>query len=303
MSRRREKKGRPTLRRRVVRSVGLSIAASALYALLVHFVFEVIPDDKSVVVGWSAGDALMCGVAMISACLAIWGVYLTLDNNRVQFVENSRLGVIPCISIVELVEKNKKSYFNEHRGTKTIHEGDGESMLRSSSEDASYCIVEPGQEFAILGETITYKRDLTQRQWDLAGHRDSISLVKNGFSFGPSLVKLVPIQFINIGLGAAVNFRRGIERRHNQEERRYTQPRTLKPGDACMLGIYVDMSDESVFGEYEICLSYYDVLGNEYTQTFNFSVTMEGEESPGGSMNPSISYEYLINRLLVDRAR
>lgn len=291
-----QKAEKQNLRDRVIKGIVLAGVSASLYAIVVNFAYVVVPREYCMSVGWSAGDALLCGISVIAAASAIWGIYLTIENAQEEFASASRLNVAPCISMIELTVKNRKFYFNEIKN-RMLTEESNESEDSRSTNDNPLEISELLSEYAIFGKTIEYKTALTGEQQEKVTHADSMEARGGCYSFCPNPVAYMPLMFKNVGLGAAVNMRRGVQRVPVVDKSLYTHPRTLAVGESCFLGCYVDTSNPDVYGEYIIELSYFDVLGNEYRQCFDFAVGME--ERDDGKQVPVISHSYIVESELI----
>ncbi|WP_290072830.1 hypothetical protein [Adlercreutzia caecimuris] len=286
------------MRRRVILGIVIFAAAAIGYASLIFIMFDVVPDEISIKVSWTAGDALLCGMTVMSACAAIWGIYLTLQNSQYQFSETYRLSVVPCVTMTQLVQKNRRSFFNE-RMKRDLVGDEASSYDDTNALDNSYCVAEERDEYAILGEEIIYRRSLTETQRDLVEHRDlERQDAAGGHYYTVNPVSYLPLLFKSVGSGPAVNVRRGIQRLPLEGEKKYTEPRTLLVGEESFLGVYIDTSDEAAFGEYEITLSFYDIVGNHYEQKFGLEVGRDDEAEGGRTY---VAHTYVVERELVAR--
>lgn len=286
------------MKSKVTLGIVIFAAIAVIYALLIFIMFDVVPNEASIKVSWTAGDALLCGMTVMSACAAIWGIHLTLQNSQYQFAETYRLNVVPCITMTRLVQKNQRSFFNERMlydlATCVVSENGDEDAV-----DSAYYVAEARDEYAILGEEIAFRRSLTEEQQSLVEHHDfEYRSGEGGHYYTVNPVRYLPLLFKSVGSGPAVNVRRGVQRLPLDGEKKYTEPRTLLVGEESFLGVYIDTSDEAVFGEYEITLSFYDIVGNQYEQKFGLSVGKD-DKTDGGSAY--VSHTFVVERELVGR--
>lgn len=282
----------------MITSIIAFITAAIFYAFAVFVMFDVVPDEASITVSWTAGDALVCGITAMSACAAIWGIYLTVQNSQHQFTEAYRLNVVPCITMTQLVQKNRRSYFNE-RMMRGLVDDEAPSRDDASASDNGYYVAEERDEYAILGEEIAFCRSLTEEQRSLVEHRDLERRdAVGGHYYTVNPVFYLPLLFKSVGSGPAVNIRRGIQRLPLEGEKKYTEPRTLLVGEESFLGVYIDTSNEAVFGEYEIMLSFYDIIGNRYEQRFGLEIGRDGEVGDGRAY---VAHTFVVERELAAR--
>ena len=84
----------------------------------------------------------------------------------------------------------------------------------------------------------------------------------------------MPLEVENVGNGAATVFSIGLNSLKIAPEKwKFSLARNLKVGEKYQIGIFCDDCDEKSCGEYRLCVSYYDILGNGYEQNFKFSVS------------------------------
>ena len=146
---------------------------------------------------------------------------------------------------------------------------------------------------------ISYQTRLSAKQEKLARSRNLEAKMAGGmFASVPNPVIYSPIYLKNVGKGAAVSVRVGVNPKGSDWAG--VQYWTLMPGDYFYLGLYVDTDKQAVFGEYELRVVYFDCLGCQYIQRFELKVV----SNDGGAGVPSVQMAYYGPReLLSDEER
>jgi hypothetical protein len=216
---------------------------------------------------WNAGEFLQFYGMILSALLAVYGVFKTIqytqENYRKDFVNR----VLPYMALTNL---EKESQFNWLTST---HQQPIEQ--NSISEYREYKL---DKVFFILndGKIDTFNK-LNSRQNALVRNRGSLDIPdKDGriYTVDYNLIS-IPLIIENVGNGAAVNFRVGLNRIETQEKgRRYIVPQNLKRGEKFYIHIYSENPGNTQLncGDYILEIHYEDIYGNKYKQCYNFNL-------------------------------
>ncbi len=175
---------------------------------------------------------------ILGAFLAAYGVYLTIKYTQVNYKEDIRQRVLPFISLNTL---RSKSYFNVFAHPLEIRDNDElkpvEGFYREYKRNEIYFVIEGGEVFV--------KTNLTKEQRDLLkqGGCRWISDSPNQFSFVDMDLVSIPLELYNVGNGAAINLRIGLN--PIATEHKYITPLMLKVGDMLYIHIYSENQNEN----------------------------------------------------------
>lgn len=258
-----------------------------------------------IVAPWSAGDMLSYCGTLVAAVVAILGVYWSLRSSRREQERQIRDEVAPFFSAVFLTQKNKRDPFIEmflgRSGQRADVDGDDktESDQGVNCGDEGYREVDSREIYVILDGDISYKAKLDEEQAKRTQSKNlKVEMAMGVVAITPNPVIFNPIYLKNVGKGAAVSVRVGV----NPKESDWAgvQYWTLMPGDYFYLGLYVDTSKQAVFGEYELRVVYFDCLGCQYIQRFELNVVPGDDEDAA----PQVQMAYYGSRgLLSDEER
>lgn len=290
--------------RRLVLACVIAVAAPFL---LVGVPFGIGEHCPVVFVPWSAGEALACCGALSAACVAIYGVYCTLRDNRVAREEQIRYdrearenqlreAAAPYFSVVFLEQEGRRTWVDEMLdGTETAGVSEETDNPRAYQEVEDRCL------FVTMGEGVEYHGQLGESKLELVKSTFVKEYDANGAKLClHNLVIYVPLKMRNTGPGAASSVRVGVNRKG--DERSGPCSFVLDHGEEFYLGIYVDTSQGGVFGEYEIRIAFSDCLGCQYKQTFGLNIVKAGRERNGERSRVDVAYVG-SRRLLDDKER
>lgn len=214
----------------------------------------------------SSGDLLGYYGTVIAATLATCGVFITLKDNKKEFVEQQRVSVLPFIAVDVLTEKKRIPIFNngEVEIKSNINKEKNTYYYHEEKLKECFCIINNGK--------CTLFNGLTNDQIDRVINQGNPFKQKEPgkFVLEPSRVVYLPIELENVGIGAAINFRLGIFPEGGSQK--YIKPIPMKVGDKFYCGVYLDEDSDIDFcaGVYHISIYYQDVIGNGYKQDNQF---------------------------------
>ncbi len=235
---------------------------------LINFLFKKDLGINCLRAEWEAGDALNYYGVLLAAIIAIWGVYLTIQDSRKNVSEQTRFNELPHLTMDILHQEIRSDVFPIHElpapSTQNEKEYYKEYRLREI-----YFIVEEGK--------INIKTGLTEEQQELVKHRGRrwISNFPNRFSYKDRKLISTAMEIENVGPGAAVNLRIGLN--HKGNEAKFIPPRSLNSKKTLYLFIYAENPNNLNVGEYELAFYYNDILGNSYKQIFRIDIIEENE--------------------------
>ena len=110
----------------------------------------------------------------------------------------------------------------------------------------------------------------------------------------------IPFEIENIGNGAAIRMRYGVNRKGTTEpDRKYLKPLSLKTNTPMLFHIFSEnCSEGSVnLGEYVLSFYYEDIYSNKYEQHFDITIEYDQEKhAPAYSVDMSHIQKFLGER-------
>lgn len=239
------------------------------------------------------------GGGLFGAMIAIFGVYLTIENNRKETEiilkndrainkeliqenralndEDSRKSILPVIAINKLLSKYE-GHFWASLIAETIP---GEDISKSDSlipieNDMQYKEFEFESLFFTIKENrVNISSELTQEQllnirnnWKRGVQPGNGQVGVPNFSYIPCLVT-------NCGNGAAINATFNLKKENvDDSEGIISEPVNLRKDANFRLGFYCNLSEE-IYGNYSLKIEYFDIHGEKYSQNHLICITNE----------------------------
>lgn len=283
----------------------LCCVLSAAFPLLIYVIYSTGDCCPLIFTTWTPGELLSYCGTLFAATIAILGVYWSLRSSRQDQERQIRDEAAPFFSAVFLTQINKHDPFTEmfFRASGDCVDRDGvdgtEDDCGANLGNGRYKEVDDRKIYVFLDGGISYQTRLSEKQEKLARSRNLEAKMAGGvFASVPNPVIYNPIYLKNVGKGAAVSVRVGVNPKGSDWAG--VQYWTLMPGDYFYLGLYVDTDKQAVFGEYELRVVYFDCLGCQYIQRFELKVV----SNDGGAGVPSVQMAYYGPReLLSDEER
>ncbi len=214
---------------------------------------------------WAAGDVLAFYGSIVAGLLTVFGVFITICYSQKNYRDDVRKRVLPFIAIDILRTKSKRNLFCSSNETPPIEsDSEKEGYTEYKLEDC-YCVLENG--------SISYKPHLTKRQKKLLDDCGTriVSRGHGSYSYVSVDEVCVPIEIENVGNGAAVGLRYGLNRiTVIDDEKRFLTATSLKSGYTRMFHIFSEDCGENSpnLGTYELAVHYEDIYANKYSQKF-----------------------------------
>lgn len=235
------------------------IVAIIIVPFLIHVCFKINAPITFLEAEWGAGDVLAFYGVLVGAVATVWGVYLSIQYSRSNYQEDVKNRVLPFIALTTLKVRTKFSLFPTVDANK---ETSCPNEYEEYKVEKIYYIIEKGKITPKTGLTKDQEEKLQQggMRWE-ANDSGTISLVC------ADLVTL-PLELENVGNGAAIRFRIGLNK-HNTDENdwQYLTPRPLKIGESLYVHVYCEDGEESK-GSYILDMVYEDIYGNKYRQRY-----------------------------------
>ena len=214
--------------------------------LIIHVLFKIHPAVSFFSAEWSAGDLLGFYGVLLGACATVAGVYLTVRYAQANYREDVINRSIPFLTVTPLKDTNymqDEIYYVIQKGAVQI-KARLSDLQRKHIEDGGF---------------------INQKMADGVYATRSLKMF------------YVPLQVKNVGNGAAVTFAIGLNpKRLDKDKHLFSLPRSLSKGDSFRFAIYSENIENDNYGEYTLCFSYYDILGNAYEQNFTYSIKAGG---------------------------
>lgn len=241
--------------------------------IAINLLFKQYPSKDFLVAEWDASAALTYYGTIVAAIVAVYGVFLTIQYSQKSYREDVKNRSLPFIVIEVLKTKSHIKFFRFLDAKPENVEDEQEEYYEYKLQDY-YCILENGN--------IIYKTGLTKEQQKLlkSGCTKWVQSA-NGVSCVFVDCICMPIEIENIGNGAAIRMRCGINKKNTPEkDRKYLPSISLKTETPIMLHIFSeDCGEKSInLGEYVLTFYYDDIFSNRYKQEFNINVIYNKEK-------------------------
>ena len=288
----------------VILFIIICLVAAVLPPIIINALYDVGDDHPLLIARWTAADSLSYFGMISAAVIAIAGVVISGRAAWRSQESQLRDDAAPYFAAIFLDQQNKRDaladFFCSRCQDQPIDSSPAVGDGGDNTAQSTYTEVEIRTIFAIIGDAITYKKKLSDNERE---HVESSYLeeeqANGGRSFVPNSVIYMPIEMKNVGKGAAVGVRVGI----NKLEDSWTgvSSLTLGIGESFYLGVYIDTSRPGAFGEDEMRVAFSDCLGYQYMQTFQLRVVKNTD--PHGSseeLQPQVLISYLGTRRLLN---
>ena len=173
---------------------------------IINWLFKQSTSIDFFVAEWSAGDMLSFYGSLLAAILTVYGVYLTIQYSQHNYREDIHNRVLPFLALYSLRSRSNYQMFapaeqERNQNKETFYE---EYRLKEI-----YFIVENGN--------IDIKSSLSkdQQQTLIQGRFKYVATQTNSFSLCDVNLVSVPLEVENVGNGAAINLRIGLNKATN----------------------------------------------------------------------------------------
>ncbi|WP_034487789.1 hypothetical protein [Butyrivibrio fibrisolvens] len=249
--------------------------------IIIHLLFKTV-GPSWLVAKWSAGEILQYYGTIITAIIAIAGLYLTFQDNRRSIREQSRLDKLPYFSLTTLNYDVRNPLF----GTTTDKEIDskGEVVLKPKDNKQEYYYREEKLKAALITirkgvPGIETKIPETDKKLILNGGVSEQRMAQGMIGIVNEPMIYVPIILQNVGNGAAMGFRVGLNKLINGclIEPKYLSSTSVNEKEEFYLGFFALNEGEENVGEYLLEIIYRDMFDNKYRQSTKFIISYENK--------------------------
>ena len=249
--------------------------------IIIHFLFKTV-GPSWLVAKWSAGEILQYYGTIITAIIAIAGLYMSFQDTRRSIREQSRLDKLPYFSLTTLNYDVRNPLF----GTTTDKEIDskGEVVLKPKDNKQEYYYREEKLKAALITirkgvPGIETKIPETDKKLILNGGVSEQRMAQGMIGIVNEPMIYVPIILQNVGNGAAMGFRVGLNKLINGclIEPKYLSSTSVNEKEEFYLGFFALNEGEENVGEYLLEIIYRDMFDNKYRQSTKFIISYENK--------------------------
>lgn len=210
----------------------------------------------SYITQWEAEDVLSYYGTIIAAAGAMLGVFLTIRYSHKQYRENLRLSRCPLFTIDVLKQKviSPNNDLAEEKRIDNLHKND--SGYQEYRFDRVFFVIEDN--------TISLSQKLNEAQEEMRRNGGFEIEKKISGTIYKQCACYIPHDIKNVGAGCAINMVVALCKMQS-DKNAICKPISVNVGEGLYVGILFE-ADESTVGEYDLKLSYYDVMGNRYVQ-------------------------------------
>lgn len=236
--------------------------------LLINYLFKQSTSFDILIAEWSAGDVLSFYGSILGAILTVYGVYLTIQYSQHNYREDVHNRVLPFLALYSLRSRSRFSMFNP---VKQEQSSTPETLYEEYRLREIYFIIKNG--------TVVIKNSLSkeQKQTLLQGGLKYIASEPNTFSLCDVNLISVPLEVENVGNGAAINLRIGLNKMANSTPV-YITPINLKQNTIIYLHIFSESTTTNDLGDYKLEFYYDDIFKQQYVQAYTFSIKEENKK-------------------------
>lgn len=258
--------------------------------LVINCLFKLHTPVDFFVAEWDASAMLSYYGTIIAAVIAIYGIFITIQYSQKSYKDDVRDRSMPFIVIDILKATSYRNLFGFLKSDDIETKPERTEGYKEYKLTDYYCILKNGK--------IEYKTGLTKSQQDLLDN-GGMKMVphENGSSLQASNYICVPLEIENIGNGAAIRMRYGINRKETSDaDKKYLPVISLKQGMPMMLHIFSeDCSENSVnLGHYVLSFYYDDIYSHRYEQYFDIDIEYDKSKNcPVYSIDMSHAQNYL----------
>lgn len=255
-------------RKTIFQIIIASISFIIIIPLIINWLFKQSTPFDFFVAEWTAGDALSFYGSLLGAILAVYGVYLTIQYSQHNYREDIHNRVLPFLALYSLRSHSHYQMFAPiMQDQNPSHTSDYEEYRLKEI----YFILENGE--------INIKSSLSkeQKQLLIQGGLKYVTTSSNSYSLCDVNLISVPLELENVGNGAAINLRIGLNKCTNKTPV-YITPMNLKQNILIYLHIFAENPTAKDFGDYDLEFHYNDIYKRHYVQKYRFTIKEDGKK-------------------------
>ena len=221
---------------------------------------------------WDASSALNYYGIIIGAIIGIMGVFITVLHSQKKYSEDIKIQSLPFFALNILEKKSKQ--FDLFENIEEVN-----LLLPEEIDDREYNEYKPRQVYFIIeGNKIIPKRSLSREQ-KLLLTNNGITLTKGDkgeYIYGKDMMLSFPLEFENVGRGAAINVRIGLNKK-KLKKKTYLRPENIKVNESYYVNIFSNNIDDNMVGNYLLEIAYEDIYQTNYIQQYAILIEKENE--------------------------
>lgn len=246
------------------KSIAVFVAVGVVgIPLIIHTLFKINAPCDFLVASWTAGDVLAFYGIFVGSLATIAGVYISIKASNANYREDVIKRSLPFMTVTPLYCK-----------IKNIFDEDEETVSDETTEYAEYNLEKIY--FIIRNGTVKIQKDLSDDQIKIVQYGGFLKEDRGevGMVIKSKKSLYTPLEIENVGNGAAATFSIGVNSISVPENKWvFSLARTLNVGQKYQIAIFSENKDNENCGEYSICISYYDILGNGYEQNYKYTIS------------------------------
>jgi len=272
-----DKAKRMVLKYKIASILIVAFIAIFVVPILINAAFRIPAPFAWMALDWDVRVALSFYGVLLGSVIGVVGVFLSIRYAQSNYREDVRNRVLPFFAIELIAYKTKK--------TNIFQSPDNTSSLEKSDDVNTSCYIESNKRefcFTIKEDGVSWRHEFTPDQWEIIEHRGRISREETpGITFN-SIAKhvYIPIKCINVGMGAAVNLRIGLNR--VGEHDCITKIITLVPPQDVVVRIFCEDFSASCLQGHELTFMYNDIHGTTYKQTIPIQILKDDTKDMTG---------------------
>lgn len=234
----------------------------------IHILFKTNAITPFLAAEWSAGDILNYYGVIIGAIMTVAGVFFTIQYSQANYRQDTINRCLPFMTVAGLqVESKAPSILGDSDESKPPLKGQPRQIGEEYRLEKLY--------FVINRKKVKIQKELNAEQQNLVAHKGmKEERIGRGLQALTSVSLLyTPLEIQNVGIGAATVFSVGLYPDNApKQERLFSLATSLKAGESYRISIYSENWEEDNVGDYNLCISYYDILGNGYEQNYTYTI-------------------------------
>ena len=252
-------------RKKILQIIIAFIIFIFIIPLMINWLFKQCSPFEIFVTEWTAGDALSFYGSLVGATLTVFGVYLTIQYSQRNYREDIHNRVLPFLALYSLRSRSHYQMFAPNIQAQNLEQTPDYEEYRLKE---IYFILENGK--------INIRSSLSkeQKQFLIQGGLKYVSNASNSYSLCDTNFVSVPLELENVGNGAAINLRIGLNKCTDKEPV-YITPINLKQNALIYVHIFSESPAEKDFGDYNLEFHYNDIYKRHYVQKYGFTIKTE----------------------------
>ena len=231
---------------------------------------------------------------IVATAWAIWGVHITIKDSQESHEKEKLNAVLPFISFTSL----NVHFSHPIIATLAYH------IDKSKSEESAEYDYKGYQETAmntlwiqIDNDDIKYLMNLSKEQEEQLKYD---GYYKNKDSkIGYKIPLVIPFVLKNVGIGAAIDVRIGLNRKKNHTNNAtQSMQLSMSPNDEFELHIFAESptKENDIWGEYELKIRYKNIFGDLYEQICSITLKFDEQKNRAGITLVLVGEQELIKR-------